>query len=78
MKKQEDWLAGPEAATLARSIHDYWRARGYDVRVWAEPATWQPSRGDERKSKVNFQIRSDLLNGLPRLGVKNANLVEVV
>ncbi len=51
------------AARLAARIRDFWRKRGFDVEVEAKPegfvSTMRSSRTD---------LRSDMVNGMPRRG----------
>ena len=46
-------------ADLAEQIVSYWEARGKDVYVWVERF------GVRRNGEPLYQIRSDMVNGLP-------------
>lgn len=51
------------AAELKARIESYWRERGHDVQVMLVEGSFTPAL---RASRVD--IRSDLVNGLPRPG----------
>lgn len=61
----KDSFTAARAETLARTIARYWRNRGYNARVWIEPV-------DLTADEVLYQIRSDMVGGLP---VKTADQV---
>lgn len=56
----KDSFSLERASALVRKIESYWRGRGREVRVWIEPISGIDSDG------TVYQVRSDMLNGLPR------------
>ena len=51
------------ALVMADTIKQYWAKQGYDVNVWLEERLWFDQ---EARRRVDFDIRSDLLNGKPQ------------
>jgi hypothetical protein len=49
------------AEKLKRMIEDYWRQRGYDIQVTLVPGAFTAALRASR-----FDLRSELVNGLPR------------
>ena len=56
-----DYCSGDGASRLQTAIRDYWRKKGYDVDV---ELVHQGFVSTMRSSR--FDIRSDMVNGLPR------------
>lgn len=56
-----DYTNESGAAVIKANIEEFWRARGYDVQVMLVPG---PFSNALRASR--FDLRSDLVNGLPR------------
>lgn len=54
----------PSAENLVRIITRYWVKRGHDVLVWSEPVETQVA-GEDAEAVI-WQVRSDLVNGLPK------------
>lgn len=61
-----DHLTAAGAQAQAERIKRYWRAEGYDVRVWIDEL---PIGSREGKAPYWF-VRSDMVNGMPRRRVK--------
>lgn len=59
-----DTYTAAGAKSLADTIRAYWRNRGEQVSVWIEQIEYERSLGNLRHM---FVVKSDLLNGLPRL-----------
>jgi|SRR6516162_4669336 hypothetical protein len=51
-----DGLSGPGAHILADRIRDLWKQQGHEIFLMIEPVP---------NTKASFQIRSNLINGLP-------------
>lgn len=49
------------AAALAKRIQAYWAERGYAVQAWVVESCYDPAHRSSR-----FDVRSDLVDGLPR------------
>ena len=56
-----DWLTKANADYMARVIDNYWRQRGYRIDITVEMVN-----KDSVDRHVAWQIRSDMVNGLPR------------
>ena len=57
----EDPLTKTGAERLSAKIYQYWKDKGKEIKIWAEPFV------DKRVSTHNmFQIQSNLYRGLPR------------
>jgi len=56
-----DFSTKAGASILALRIADYWRQRGYEVMVQLEEMGFHPAL-----RTVRCEIRSNLVNGLPR------------
>ena len=57
-----DYSMRENASILANRIIEYWKKKGYEVKVGIEPFMQSVYKYDRR---VNFTIKSDLINGLP-------------
>ena len=64
MTEADDYLTMEGATRLASRIRDYWSARAEAVRVWVEPI--KRAGLDDRA----YQVRSDLVGGLPARGAR--------
>ena len=67
-KEIRDTLSSTSAYKLAQQIEDYWLGEGYIVRAWIEPvraAIKSESTGEDQVQTI-FQVRSDLINGVPK------------
>lgn len=51
-----------QARGSARKIKEYWKGRGYEVRTWVEESATVTGV----KREYSFNVRSDLVGGLPR------------
>lgn len=51
------------AERLAHKVRLYWKRRGYDVNTRVEPV---PGLDAETDGPTLYQVRSDMVNGLPR------------
>jgi hypothetical protein len=60
-----------EATKLVERIKAYWRDRGHDVTLRIEKVSCTDKIPTDMAKRTMFQIRSDLLNGLPRTTRKN-------
>ncbi len=58
---QQDYTTRDGAQALAARIAEYWRDRGYEVMLQIEDVGFHPAIRAAR-----YEIRSDLINGLPR------------
>jgi hypothetical protein len=72
LMRDEDGFTASGAKRIAAAITDYWRARGHNtVRAWIELVPTQS------EGMPIYQVRSNLLNGLPPLAAnptpKNSN-----
>jgi hypothetical protein len=52
-----NYLSAAGCGVLAEMIRDYWRAKGHEPEVLVKPI---------EGFKLRYQIRSNLINGLPR------------
>ena len=52
-----DHMSEAGARKLAVRVAAYWRGKGSDVMVWAEPNSYGPF--------ATWSVRSNMLNGLP-------------
>ena len=60
-------MSRSSAMALAGQIRDFWRAKGKSVEVWLEPRNRRMVLPDGTNTIVkDFDIRSDMQNGLPR------------
>ena len=67
-KEVRDTLSSTQAFKLAQKIEDYWLGEGYVVKAWIEPvraAIKSESTGEDQVQTI-FQVRSDLINGIPK------------
>ena len=67
-KEIRDTLSSTQAYKLAQKIEDYWLGEGYIVKAWIEPVqalVKLQSTGEDQVQTI-FQVRSDLINGVPR------------
>ena len=67
-KEVRDTLSSTQAFKLAQKIEDYWLGEGYIVKAWIEPvraAIKSESTGEDQVQTI-FQVRSDLINGVPK------------
>ncbi len=55
----EDWLSLTGAKNISQMLRDYWRERGYEVKVWLLQPNF-PSRD------TVVSVRSDMVGGLPK------------
>ncbi len=62
-----DYCTRDGADVLRRKIEAYWKARGCEVMVTLHNVGFHPAIRAAR-----YEIRSDLVNGLPRVGGKRA------
>lgn len=65
MKTVGEYMTRKGAEKLAGKVRGYWLDRGHYVNVYVE----QIDRGDEYGKPV-FAIRSDLVDGLPRVATR--------
>ena len=67
-KEVKDTLSSTTAYKLAQKIEDYWLGEGYVVKAWIEPvrASIKSESTGEDVVQTIFQVRSDLLNGIPK------------
>ncbi len=65
-RKDLDTLTEHGAAILASRIRRYWEATGGVVNVWTERLSRPAGLGGS--NSMTWQVRSDLINGLPRAG----------
>ena len=66
-KEVHDTLSSTNAYKLAQKIEDYWLGEGYIVKAWIEPvrASIKSEAGEDVVQTI-FQVRSDLVNGIPK------------
>ena len=66
-KEVRDTLSSTQAFKLAQKIEDYWLGEGYIVKAWIEPvrAAIKSETGEDVVQTI-FQVRSDLVNGIPK------------
>ena len=66
-KEVRDTLSSTQAFKLAQKIEDYWLGEGYAVKAWIEPvrAAIKSETGEDVVQTI-FQVRSDLVNGIPK------------
>jgi hypothetical protein len=64
-------LIADEANKLADRIRAYWRDRGHDVLLRIEKISYKDKIPTDKANRSMFQIRSNLLNGLPRTAHEN-------
>ena len=66
-KEVRDTLSSTNAYKLAQKIEDYWLGEGYAVKAWIEPvrAAIKSETGEDVVQTI-FQVRSDLVNGIPK------------
>ena len=66
-KEVRDTLSSTNAYKLAQKIEDYWLGEGYIVKAWIEPvrAAIKSETGEDVVQTI-FQVRSDLVNGIPK------------
>jgi hypothetical protein len=57
---REDYLSGEGATLLASILSEFWRARGYEIQ------THIVHTKTSKENKPRYDVRSDLLNGIPR------------
>lgn len=60
-REQADYCSQAGALALKAAIEAYWRARGHEVMVGLAATGFDPAVRAAR-----FDVRSDLVNGLPR------------
>lgn len=65
VRADADWTNPTGAAQLKSRIEDYWRERGYEIQVTLVDG---PFNAALRASRVD--VRSELVNGLPRAALK--------
>ena len=67
-KEVHDTLSSTNAYKLAQKIEDYWLGEGYAVKAWIEPvrASIKSESTGEDQVQTIFQVRSDLINGIPK------------
>lgn len=65
-----DWTNSAGAAALKAKIEAYWRERGYEVQVMLVDG---PFSAALRATRVD--VRSELINGLPRAALKRSAAV---
>ena len=67
-KEVRDTLSSTNAYKLAQKIEEYWLGEGYHVRAWIEPvrASIKSESTGEGQVQTIFQVRSDLINGVPK------------
>lgn len=58
-----DWMLESEANELERRIREYWEKAGFKVKTRIENSS-------RVNAKTAFVIRSDMVNGLPRVAEK--------
>ena len=58
---QQDFTTKEGAKALAARIAEYWRDRGHRVMLQIEDVAFHPA-----VRAVRYEIRSDLINGMPR------------
>jgi hypothetical protein len=61
MMMDSDFCSVDGARKLKQKIEDYWRERGYDVRVKLVEAPFMAAMRSARTD-----VRSDMVNGMPR------------
>lgn len=60
--RELDFTTQSGSEYLCQRIERVWRALGYtDVRVWTERSSYQ----DSKRDKARFDVRTNLINGLP-------------
>lgn len=59
-----DYLTQSGAQRLAKKITEVWREQGFDVNVRVERSGFDASMG-----VVRYDVRSDMLNGMPHTKV---------
>ena len=66
-KEVRDRLSSAGAYKLAQKIEEYWLGEGYIVKAWIEPvrAAIKSETGEDVVQTI-FQVRSDLINGVPK------------
>ena len=66
-KEIRDTLSSKSAYKRAQQIEDYWLGEGYIVKAWIEPvrAAIKSETGEDVVQTI-FQVRSDLVNGVPK------------
>ena len=58
---KEDPLTEKGAFKLVETIKQFWEDRGKEIKIWCEPFV------DSKVATFNmFQVRSDMINGLPK------------
>lgn len=65
MASNTDTFTFEGAQRLANRIRRWWKAQGHEVLVWVEELP-TPTRDDFTKRAASYQVRSNLVNGLPR------------
>ncbi len=65
VRADADWTNPAGAAQLKARIEDYWRERGFEIKVTLVDG---PFNAALRASRVD--VRSELVNGLPRAALK--------
>jgi hypothetical protein len=60
-----EWCGNAGARALKSRIEQYWRERGHEVMVVVMDAGFHPALRATR-----FDVRSDMINGLPRRSIK--------
>ena len=70
--RQRDYLTKKGAEELATDIKTFWLSKGYDIRVWIEKVERRrlAKKVAVADGRPMFQIRSNLLNGLPPRGTE--------
>ena len=65
---KNDTLTEYGAKKLADTIKQYWKKKNKKVEVYIVPRSWKRSNSTSQggRSEKHFDIRGDLVNGLPR------------
>jgi len=66
MASNTDTFSLDGATRLANKIRRFWRAKGHSVLVWVEEVPAGTSHRDFAHRDGVYQVRSNLVNGLPR------------
>ena len=67
MHDEQDLSTKTGAAVLVAKIREYWSERGFAVLLTVEEKGFHPAT-----RAVRFEVRSDLVDGLPRQSLRKA------